>query len=37
MADVRIRPMTLEDTDLIVKLLEGMYPELLDKKPKKVK
>ena len=26
-----------EDTDLIVKLLEGMYPELPDKKPKKVK
>ena len=25
------------DTDLIVKLLEGMYPELPDKKPKKVK
>ena len=27
----------LEDTDLITELLEGMYTELLEKKPKKAK
>ena len=26
-----------EDTDLITELLEGMYTELLEKKPKKAK